>query len=69
MADAAVPIKMYDVDLEIGAGLLLPDGQAFYLGDTGTLSVTRPPVARARAPGLKDRIFPTRCKPPTRPQP
>ena len=35
MADAAVPIQMYDVDLEIGAGLLLPDGQAFYLGGTG----------------------------------
>jgi hypothetical protein len=34
--DRDLPVELYNFATEIGAGLLLPDGRAFYLGSTGT---------------------------------
>jgi hypothetical protein len=34
--DKPLPVELYNFATEIGAGLLLPDGRAFFLGSTGT---------------------------------
>ncbi len=40
--DGIVPVYLYDTNDELGAGLLLPDGQAFYLGGTGHTAIYAP---------------------------
>jgi regulation of enolase protein 1 (concanavalin A-like superfamily) len=40
--DGAVPVKMFDGLGEIGPGLLLSDGRAFYLGSTGNTALYTP---------------------------
>ena len=35
ISDSTVPVNLYDPGLEMGAGLLLPNGNAFFLGSTG----------------------------------
>lgn len=43
IADAPVPVKIYDnIAFEIGAGLLLPNGKAFYIGGTGHSAIYTP---------------------------
>jgi hypothetical protein len=43
IADATVPVPLYDpFGSETGAGLLLPDGRAFYLGATGQTAYYTP---------------------------
>ncbi|NNV56818.1 T9SS type A sorting domain-containing protein [Limnovirga soli] len=50
VADANVPVSLYDpFGLETGAGLLLPDGRAFYIGSTGHTAYYTP--SGSAAPG------------------
>ncbi|HAO99882.1 MAG TPA: hypothetical protein DCQ83_07540 [Fibrobacteres bacterium] len=43
IADGTVPVDLYDpYGSEAGAGLLLPDGRAFFLGSTGTTAIYTP---------------------------
>jgi len=40
--DANVPVSLYDTNDELGAGLLLSDGRAFFLGGTGHTAIYTP---------------------------
>ena len=40
--DSTVPVSLYDTNGELGAGILLPDGRAFFLGGTGHTALYTP---------------------------
>ncbi len=40
--DANVPVSLYDTNGELGAGILLSDGRAFFLGGTGHTAIYTP---------------------------
>lgn len=42
LSDKSLPVALYDACSEMGAGLLLPDGRAFYIGGTGHTALYTP---------------------------
>jgi len=59
ISDADLPVEIYDPTYEMGGGLLLPDGRAFFLGGTGatvyyTPSGTTDPGTWEQGPDIPD---------------
>ena len=42
IADTNVPVSLYDAIAELGAGILLPNGKAFFLGGNGNTAIYTP---------------------------